>query len=48
LSQSPLWKRSFVLDRGPPRKEPSRLPDGYDWPSLLDRDGAEFVKAFPT
>jgi type I restriction enzyme M protein len=25
----------------PPRNEPSRLPDGYDWPSLLDRDGAE-------
>src|SRR6266545_2278867 len=25
----------------PPRNEPSRLPAGYDWPSLLDRDGAE-------
>src|SRR5438874_3324260 len=25
----------------PPRNEPSRLPEGYGWPSLLNRDGAE-------
>lgn len=25
----------------PPRNEPSRIPEGYDWPSLLGRDGAE-------
>jgi len=25
----------------PPRSEPSRLPDGYDWPSLTSRSGPE-------
>ena len=25
----------------PPRNEPSRIPEGYDWPSLVSRDGAE-------
>ncbi len=25
----------------PPRNEPSRIPVGYDWPSLIGRDGAD-------
>src|SRR5918911_1357643 len=25
----------------PPRNEPSRLPDGYDWPSLVGKSGKE-------
>jgi len=25
----------------PPRNEPSRLPEGYDWPSLTKEDGAD-------
>ncbi len=25
----------------PPFNQPSRIPEGYDWPSLLEQDGAE-------
>ncbi len=30
----------------PPLNEPSRIPDGYDWPSLVSKDGAELEEHY--
>jgi type I restriction enzyme M protein len=31
----------------PPRNERSRLPEGYDWPSLTKKDGADLEAHCP-
>src|SRR5213595_743177 len=30
----------------PPLSEPSRIPEGYDWPALVSKDGAELEEQY--